>query len=88
MHLLMWHKGGKHTHAHGHGGKQNAIDTTSDRLIFYDVAGSTVYDTLTDAWYKDGRPFTPRYPLALTLSDGRTVTASQNKGGHLTWAVK
>jgi len=89
MHLLMWKQGGKHVHAHGHGGKQNDIDTTSDRLMFYDVSGSTVYDTQTDTWYKDGQPFTPTYPFSFALDDGRTVKAkSHAKGGKVTWAVQ
>jgi len=87
MHLLMWRTGGKHINAHG--GKQNPIDTASDRLIFYDVSGSTVYDTLTDTWYKDGQPFTPTYPFSFPLEDGRTVTANvTGKGGKVKWQIQ
>lgn len=86
MRLLMWHKGGKHIHAHGKGSAKNTIDMTADRLIFYDAGGSIVYDQ-SGTWYKDGRPHTPTYPLSFALEDGRTVTAD-NKGGQIIWRVQ
>jgi hypothetical protein len=85
----MWKTGGKHIHAHGHGGKQNSIDTASDRLIFYDTTGSTTYDLATGSWYRDGQPFTPTFPLTFTLEDGRTVTANvTGKGGKVKWQIQ
>lgn len=87
--LLMWQQGGKHVHAHGHGGALNPVDTASDRLHFYDERGSTAYDKATNIWYKDGRPFAPSFPLSFSLDDGRTVTVvAKGKGGKLTWQVQ
>lgn len=85
MRLMMWKQGGKHIHAHGSHGKQNPIDTTSDRLIFYDAGGSVVYDTQTDTWYRDGKSYIPNYPVTFDLDDGRQLIANRHGKGGVTW---
>ncbi|WP_067924887.1 hypothetical protein [Alicyclobacillus shizuokensis] len=83
--------GGKLSGGQGDPSDVNVSAVPVPLILLFTVSGTQSSDTLyltnsQEQWYRDGKPFTPTFPLVYTLADGSTLTITRNSdtSGDLT----